>query len=67
LAVFCTKSAMVGSPLRHNALGRAWQGDAEHLPCLHGPGNMTDNYRVDGRRYQPDFIGEARLGFDSPI
>jgi hypothetical protein len=21
---------------------------------------MTDNYRVDGRRYQPDFIGERR-------
>jgi len=35
--------------------------------CLYAPGNMTDNYRVDGGGYQSDFIGKDRLGFDSPI
>ena len=31
------------------------------------PGNMTDDYRVYPGGYQPDFIEEPGLGFDSQI
>jgi hypothetical protein len=34
---------------------------------LHAPGNMTDDYRVYPGGYQPDFIEEPGLGFDSQI
>ena len=34
---------------------------------LHAPGNVTDDYRVYPGGYQPDFIEEPGLGFDSQI
>jgi len=34
---------------------------------LYAPGNMTDNYRVGGRAYQPDFIRKPGLDPDPPI
>ncbi|WP_342771849.1 hypothetical protein, partial [Methanoculleus sp. UBA300] len=58
--VFCTKSAH-GFFTPHGTTLRVVL-DRETRSVfrgLHAPGNMTDNYRVDGRGYQSDFTGDG--------